>query len=213
MPQVLWFSTSFAEEDEDSPDWYGNVQFAVDAQILLEQWKYSFLVEMMTTPTHTTSRILMTNTDYSAVLQEYDRNRCGGPWQVTAQGQWALSKCSRFRFRGTNHHEHILEFMLDASPQDEQEILRRCHISFRNHEEAQNMKVRHVCNRYQRVGTACPTPYTREVTALFFFSRLQNIVIWEAGTPRLSECAQEFYKSFLEQTNLLPSLQTLTVGN
>lgn len=202
--KVLWFSTCFADQDEDIPDWYGNVEFAVNAKVLLEQWKYSFLVEMMTTPTHTTSRILVTNTDYSSVLPHYDRYRVGGPWQVTSEGQFALISCSRFRFRGTNRHEHILEFMLEVTPEDEKRILKECQISFRNHEDAQDMKTPHVCNRYQRAGLPCPTPFPRATTATYFFQKLQqNNISLNIGIPKLSKSAQQYLQSFLEEKKKL----------
>lgn len=205
--KVLWFSTCtrLAGQDEDEPDWYGNVEFAVNAKILQEQWKYSFLVEMMTTPTHTTSRILVTNTDYSAILPHYDRYRAGGPWQVTPEGQFALISCSRFRFRGTNRHEHILEFMLEVTPEDEKKILNECQISFKNHEEAQDMTTPHVCNRYQRAGLPCPTPFPRYTTATHFFHMLQqNNIPVNLGMPKLSKSAQQYLWSFLEEEKTKP---------
>ncbi|KAG7174998.1 hypothetical protein Hamer_G015207, partial [Homarus americanus] len=199
--KVLWFSASSADQDEDASDWYGNVEFAVDAKILLERWKYSFLVEMMTTPTHTTTRILVTNTDYSDILPEYNRYCAGGPWQVTSEGQFTLSKCSRFKFRGTNIHEHITEFMLEVTPKDEKKILKACQISFKNHEDAQDMKVRHVCNRYQRAGQPCPSPFSRPLTAFYFFDKIQqNKVCWNTGTPKLSVSAQQYLQSFLDNS-------------
>ncbi|KAK8753568.1 hypothetical protein OTU49_000286 [Cherax quadricarinatus] len=197
--KVLWFSTSSGDQDDNAPDWYGNVEFAVDAKILLQQWKYFYLVEMMTTPTHTTSRILVTNSDYSDVLTEYNPNCVGGPWQVTADGQFALSKCSRFKFKGTNIHEHVLEFMLEVSRRDEKKIIKECQISFKNHEEAKDMKVRHVCNRYQRAGLPCPTPFSCLVAAFYFFLKMQQIdTSWSNGRPKLSKSAQQYLQLFLE---------------
>ncbi|KAK3892127.1 hypothetical protein Pcinc_004094 [Petrolisthes cinctipes] len=190
--KVLWFGAHFhCNQDEDEPDWYGNVQFSVDSAILLDNWKFFFLVEMMTTPTHTCSRILVTNTDYSDVLPPYDYRRSGGPWQVTSQGHQALVNCSRFRFKGTNSHQHILEFMIDVSQEDEKDL--------RNHEDAQNMKVRHVCNRYQRAGTPCPTPFSCSVTASLFFHKLEKLgVCLTAGIPNLSESGKNHLLQYLQ---------------
>lgn len=197
--KVLWFGAHFPNQDKDEPDWYGNVQFSVDSRILLNYWNFFFLVEMMTTPTHTCSRILVTNTDYSDVLPSYDYHRAGGPWQVTYEGDQALINCSRFRFRGTNSHHHILEFMIDVSQNDERNILQNCEVSFRNHEEAQNMKIRHVCNRYQRAGTPCPTPFSSSVTAAVFFHKLQELnVCLETGIPKLSDRAKKYLQQYLE---------------
>lgn len=193
--QVLWFSARVSDqgEDEDQHDWYGNVEFAVNASILLECWKYSFLVEMMTTPTHTTSRILLTNTDFSGVLRPYNPFCAGGPWQVSAEGQLALLKCSRYRFQGTNRHPHILEFLLDVTEEDERKMLQACQLSFKNHEEAQDLSVRHVCNRYQRAKTACPTPFSRTTTATVFAGRLQQMNIPLRKVPKLSPHSQQLY--------------------
>lgn len=214
--KVLWFSTSPTDEDKDAPDWYGNVEFAVDAKILLTQWKYFFLVEMMTTPTHTTSRILVTNSDYSDVLPKYNPNCTGGPWQITPEGQFALTKCSRYKFKGTNIHDHILEFMLEASPKNEKKIINKCRISFKNHEEAKDMKVRHVCNRYQRAGLPCPTPLSRLTAAFYFFIKMQesSMCWWSNRTPKLSESAEQDLKLFLEEQKkqMFSKFTTISVG-
>lgn len=201
--KVLWFSAGVKDQDEgeDRHDWYGNVEFAVDASILLECWKYSFLVEMMTTPTHTTSRILLTNTDFSGVLRPYNPYCAGGPWQVSAEGQLALRKCSRYRFVGTNRHPHILEFLLDTSVRKEKKLLQACQLSFKNHEEAQDLTVRHVCNRYQRAKTACPTPFPRSVTATVFAMRLQQMNVPPHYVPKLSSESQQLYNEAMAQIN------------
>lgn len=193
--QVLWFSAGVSDqdEDEDQHDWYGNVEFAVSAAVLLERWKYSFLVEMMTTPTHTTSRILLTNTDFSGVLRPYNPYRAGGPWQVSAEGQLVLRKCSRYRFMGTNRHPHILEFLLDVSEEDERKMLKACQLSFKNHEEAQDLTVRHVCNRYQRAKTACPSPFTRSITATVFAERIKQMNVPLRNCPKLSSSSQQLF--------------------
>lgn len=202
--RVLWFSANVSGEVEDQHDWYGNVEFAVNASVLLERWKYCFLVEMMTTPTHTTSRILLTNTDFSGVLRPYSPFRAGGPWQVSAAGQMALHKCSRYRFKGTNRHSHILEFLLDVRKADEKKILRECQLSFKNHEEAQDLTVRHVCNRHQRAKTPCPTPFPQATAATVFVARLQLLNLSIDNIPKLSSSAQQLYKKSLLQLGSQP---------
>ena len=192
--RVLWFSAQVSTQEEDKNDWYGNVEFSVRASILLENWKYSFLVEMMSAPTHTVSRILLTNTDYSDVLRPYNPFCGGGPWQVSAEGQLALQKCSRYKFKGTNRHPHILEFLLDVNKKTEKKILRECELSFKNHEDAQDLTVPHVCNRHQRLKTVCPTPFPSTLTANVFAVRLKQMNRGFSSIPKLSSSAQQLYK-------------------
>ncbi|KAK8392483.1 hypothetical protein O3P69_014685 [Scylla paramamosain] len=197
--RVLWFSANVSEEEEDEHNWYGNVEFAVSASVLLECWRYCFMVEMMTTPTHTTSRILLTNTDFSSVLRPYNPFRAGGPWQVSPEGQMALHRCSRYKFKGYNRHPHILEFLLDVTEEDEKKILQECQLSFKNHEEAQDLSVPHVCNRHQRAKTPCPSPFPRTTTATVFVSQLQMMKCSLSKIPKLSSSAKQLYnKALLE---------------
>lgn len=211
--KVLWFSAGISDQDEaeDRHDWYGNVEFAVKASVLLQRWKYSFLVEMMTTPTHTSSRILLTNTDFSGVLRPYDPYCAGGPWHVSAEGQSALVKCSRYRFMGFNRHPHILEFLLDVNARDEKKMLKLCQLSFKNHEEAQDLTVRHVCNRYQRAKTNCPTPFPRNVTAKVFVERLCQMKVPPHNVPKLSSLSQELYNEAVQQPVLSPAVPCVTL--
>lgn len=196
--KVLWFGAENQAEEELS-NWYGNVEFALDAQTLQTQWKYCFLVEMMTTPTHTASRLLLTNKDYSSVLPRYYSSHAGGPWQVTPEGHKGLVQCSRYRFMGTNVHSHALEFMIEATPKDERAILAACQISFKNHDRAKHINIPHVCNRYQRLGTPCPTPFTTSQTAREFFKRIQMSGIpWSMLPGRLSPEAQKQLEFFNE---------------
>nr|XP_027214904.1 uncharacterized protein LOC113807818 [Penaeus vannamei] len=196
--KVLWFGAETQEEEEPS-NWYGNVEFALDAQILLTQWKYCFWVEMMTAPTHTASRLLLTNKDYSSVLPRYYSSHAGGPWQATPEGHKGLVQCSRYRFKGTNVHDHALEFMIEATPEDEKAILAACQISFKNHDRARRMDIPHVCNRYQRLGTPCPSPFSASQTARAFFKYIQQSGMpWSNLPGRLSQEAQKQLEFFNE---------------
>ncbi|XP_047473325.1 uncharacterized protein LOC125028068 [Penaeus chinensis] len=196
--KVLWFGADNQAEEEPS-NWYGNVEFALDAQILLTQWKYCFWVEMMTAPTHTASRILLTNKDYSSVLPRFYSSHAGGPWQVTPEGHKGLVQCSRYRFMGTNVHSHALEFMIEATPEDERAILAACQISFKNHDRAKHMNIPHVCNRHQRLGTPCPTPFNASQTAREFFKHIQRSCMpWSRLPGRLSPEAQKQLEFFNE---------------
>lgn len=200
--QVLWFSANMSEQEEDEHDWYGNVEFAVSASVLLERWRYCFLVEMMTTPTHTVSRILLTNTDFSSVLRPYNPFRAGGPWQVSSEGQMGLHKCSRYKFKGYNRHPHILEFLLDVTEEDEKKILQECQLSFKNHEEAQDLSVRHVCNRHQRAKTPCPSPFPRITAATLFAARLQMMNSSLSKIPKLSSSARQLYNKAVQELSI-----------
>ncbi|KAK7074969.1 hypothetical protein SK128_004901 [Halocaridina rubra] len=191
--RILWFSAKLDNEKDDDPNWYGNVQFAVSCDMLVNLFKYCFLVEIMTTPTHTTSRLLLTNKDYSAVLPRYYRERTGGPWQVSSEGHKALIHCSRYKFRGENIFDHVLEFMLEVTQEDEHKLLSKCKISFMNHENAADCTIPHVCNRYQRVHAQCPTPYSCEETAQKFYEGIQQLPVnWKKLYSKLTDGAKEY---------------------
>lgn len=190
--KVLWFSARFKSEKEEDPNWYGNVEFAAPCHLLLEMFQFSFLVEILTTPTHSVSRVLLTNKDYSSVLPHYNRKQPGGGWMVSQDGHFALRKCSRYRFRGTNIFDHVLEFMLEVSAKDEKKILSSCKIDFKNHEDARDTRQAHVCNRYQRLKQPCPTPYTSLETAEAFHSGLKKTKVnWNKIYPKLTEHARQ----------------------
>lgn len=189
--QVLWFSARLESEEEEDPNWYGNVEFAIPCDLLLEMFQYCFLVEMVTAPTHTDSRILLTNKDYSSVLPHYSRGQPGGGWLVKKDGHFVLRKCSRYRFKGTNLFDHVLEFMLEATAEDEKKILSSCKIDFKNHQNARDKRQVHVCNRYQRRNKSCPTPYTSLETAAAFRSDLKEMgVSWKKIYPKLTKHAK-----------------------
>ncbi|XP_064097858.1 uncharacterized protein LOC135209136 [Macrobrachium nipponense] len=190
--KVLWFSARFKSENEEDPNWYGNVEFAVPCHLLLEMFQHCFLVEILTTPTHTVSRVLLTNTDYSSVLPHYNSKQPGGGWMVNQDGHFALRKCSRYRFRGTNMFDHVLEFMLEVTAKDEKKILSSCKLDFKNHEDARDTRQVHVCNRYQRLKQSCPTPYTSLETAEAFHSGLEKTKVnWNKIYPKLTEHAKQ----------------------
>ncbi|XP_066945831.1 uncharacterized protein [Macrobrachium rosenbergii] len=189
--RVLWFSARLKSVRGEDPNWYGNVEFGLPCRLLPEMFRYSFLVEMMTAPTHTDSRILLTNRDYSSVLPHYNRGQIGGGWLENEDGHFALRKCSRYRNQGTNKFDHVLEFMLEVTPKDESQILSRCKIDFKNHEDAEDTSQPHVCNRYQRKGESCPTPYTSAETAAEFRSDLRDMGVgWKKIYPKLTNHAK-----------------------
>ncbi|XP_066945829.1 uncharacterized protein [Macrobrachium rosenbergii] len=201
--QVLWFSARLESEEEEDPNWYGNVEFAIPCDLLLEMFQYCFLVEMVTRRTHTDSRILLTNKDYSSVLPYYKRKQPGGGWLENGDGHFALRKCSRYRNQGTNQFDHNLEFMVEVTEKEEREILSKCKIDFRNHEDAEDTSQAQVCNRYQRIGEPCPTPYTSVETAAEFRSELRDMGIkWKKIYPKLTyhakRCLSEAHENYFD---------------
>ncbi|XP_064097860.1 uncharacterized protein LOC135209138 isoform X2 [Macrobrachium nipponense] len=199
--KVLWFSARFKSVRGEDPNWYGNVEFVLPCRLLQEMFQYCFLVEIVTKPTHTDSRILLTNTDYSSVLPHYNIKQPGGGWMVNQDGHLALRKCSRYRFRGTNMFDHVLEFMLEVKEEDEKKILSSCKIDFKNHEDARDTTKVHVCNRYQRLKKSCPTPYTSVETAEAFQRDLKDVgVIWKKTYPKLTKHAKRCLSEAKENT-------------
>ncbi|CAL4237623.1 unnamed protein product, partial [Meganyctiphanes norvegica] len=86
--------------------------------------------------------------------------------KLTHEGYFALSDCCRYNNEGLNKHGHELEFLIDVqSPEIEQLILSGCEISFCNHADAADISEPHVCNRSQRLGTICPSPFSDESSA------------------------------------------------
>ncbi|KAK8739621.1 hypothetical protein OTU49_003431 [Cherax quadricarinatus] len=188
--QVLWFGTQ-RSEDEEEHDWYGNVSFSLPVDLLLKHWKHCFLVELMSAPTHTATRLLLTNTDYSSVLTKYDPNTKEGPWLKASFGHLELTDCLRYNNIGYNKHGHTLEFMIEVTPFGQRKILEMCEISFRNHSEATNKTLPHVCHRFQNMANPCPSPFTSSICSRIFFrehSRLGRRLC--IAHPRLSRSAE-----------------------
>ncbi|XP_045603186.1 uncharacterized protein [Procambarus clarkii] len=194
---VLWFGIKNLE-DEEKHDWYGNVEFALPADYLLQVWKYCFLVEIMSTPTHTATRLLITNTDYSAVLSKYDPCTAGGPWVKTSGGNMGLTDCFRYNNIGYNKHGHSLEFMIEVRPFGQRAILENCEISFRNHLEANDYSNPHVCQRFQKTATPCPAPFAGALSSRIFFGEHARLGRFsKLYTPRLSWTALQHLHRYI----------------
>ncbi|XP_045103133.1 uncharacterized protein LOC123499327 [Portunus trituberculatus] len=194
---VLWFGAKEDDSDEDEHDWYGNVEFAISADTMMQRWKNYYLVEMVTAPTHSITRILVTNSDYSSVLPVYDPHTYGGAWYLTTDGQHEkLSDCRRYNGEGYNGNGHTLEFMIEVTPLGMKKILFETEISFRNHVEAASDRA-HVCHR-SRGPRKCLTPFTRAWTSRWFFKEHHRLrANGPMAKPRLSPSAHEFLKYFL----------------
>ncbi|XP_042855919.1 uncharacterized protein LOC122242649 [Penaeus japonicus] len=212
--EVLWFGTRSDQDDEDVHDWYGNVQFSFPADVFLDHFAFCFLVEILTAPTHTATRLLITNSDYSSVLDPYSPYRKGGPWYVNARGEhFALRDCARFNDQGFNRHPHELEFMVEMTPHGQHQILKEAEISFRNHEAAIDLTKPRTCHRYQRFPSrhqACPWALSAAVASQRFFSLHQEKASSHPNiaSPRLSTLADYFRQCYLmaEQSKVYPWL-------
>ncbi|KAK3861859.1 hypothetical protein Pcinc_032224 [Petrolisthes cinctipes] len=130
--RVLWFGTMRVGHDVKTPSRYGNVQFAVNANTLLKHWKYYYFVEILSTPKYSTSRILVTNNDYSRYLRQYDPYQYDGPWKKTNTGYMELLNCLRYN-EGENFHKHNVEFMIEPDESDMKQLFNECTLSFTNH--------------------------------------------------------------------------------
>lgn len=193
---VLWFGAKEDDSDEDKHDWYGNVEFTMPVNTMMQHWKNYYLVEMVSAPTHSITRILVTNSNYS-VLPVYDPRTHGGAWHLTASGQHEkLNDCRRYNNDGYNGNGHTLEFMIEVTPTGMQKILFETEISFRNHVEAAS-DLAHVCHRFKG-PRKCPTPFTRAWTSRCFFKEHHRLKATRPmAEPRLSPSALEFLKYFV----------------
>ncbi|XP_050692302.1 uncharacterized protein LOC126983555 isoform X1 [Eriocheir sinensis] len=194
--RVLWFGAKLDGEDEDAHDWYGNVQFAFPTDVMMHHWRNFYLVEMLTTSTHTTTRILVTNADYSSVLPPYDPRTPGGSWRLTPDGRHeCLADCRRYSNQGCNGDGHILEFMIEVEQFQIRTILAESTLSFRNHEQGGNGGP-HDCHRSGRLPM-CPTPCTKDVAAKIFFEEHQRSGLQQdMATPRLAPSAERLRMDF-----------------
>ncbi|XP_047501558.1 uncharacterized protein LOC125047416 [Penaeus chinensis] len=212
--QVLWFGVRSDQDDQTMHDWYGNVEFSFLPDVFLNHFKFFFLVEMVTAPTHTMTRLLITNTDYSDALDPYSPYQAGGPWYVDARGEhFALENCARFNDEGFNRHPHELEFMVEMTPFGQQQILKEAEISFRNHEAATDFSKPRVCHRFQRFSylhQGCPWAVSAAVASQMFFSHHQMATNChpDIASPRLSALADYFRQCYLmaEQSKMYPWL-------
>lgn len=197
--QVLWFGTRVSDAKEDEHDWYGNVEFALPADFLLKRWKNCYFVEMLSAPTHTVTRLLITNTDYSAVLPQYDPRGQGEQWVATPEGHLVLFDCLRYNNEGYNKHGHKLEFMIEVTPYGQKKILDECEISFRNHSKARHKDHPHVCYRYKNTDELCPWPVSTSLGSRIFFYEHRQRWLYSSclATPRLSSSAEHFRQCYL----------------
>ncbi|XP_064116844.1 uncharacterized protein LOC135222643 isoform X1 [Macrobrachium nipponense] len=195
--KVLWFGTQPTSES-DTHDWYGNIQFAAPVDILLSKWKFCFLVELMTAKTHTTTRVLVTNTDYSAVLPIYNPRHEGGPWYVNSQGHHHfLTDCSRYNNEGFNRNGHNVEFMIEVTPRGKLGILNECSISFREHSQAFDTRLPLRCHRTQFKKMECPFPVTRVTASQMYFLQHERMCsVYPISTPRLSGDAEYYLRCY-----------------
>ncbi|XP_050715022.1 uncharacterized protein LOC126997855 isoform X1 [Eriocheir sinensis] len=195
---ILWFGAKLDGENEDAHEWYGNVEFAIPIDVMLQRWKNLYFVEMVQAPTQTITRILVTNTDYSSVLPSYDPRTPGGPWRLTPDGRHErLVDCRRYNSKGYNRHGHTLEFMIEVTPFGMRKILDEVTISFRNHHQALSGGP-HVCHRFGKTRT-CPTPFIKDKSSHLFFEEHHRLIGRQpmATTPRLSPSAEVFLQRFL----------------
>ncbi|KAK8739622.1 hypothetical protein OTU49_003432 [Cherax quadricarinatus] len=196
--RVLWFGAQYPEDDEEEHDWYGNVSFTMPVDLLMEHWRYCFFVEIMTAPTHTTTRLLVTNTDYSSMLIKYDPCTVGGPWYKTSSGHLGLIDCRRYNNIGSNRHGNTLEFMIEVTRYGETKILEKCEISFKNHSKARDKSLSHVCHRFQKPELCCPSPVARAIGSRIFFHEHTNLTkVTSIAKPPLSESAQLYLQCYL----------------
>lgn len=195
--RIIWFGARLDEEEEDAHEWYGNVEFAISIHTMMQRWKNLYFVEMMTTKTQTITRILVTNSDYSSVLPQYDPRISGGPWRLTPDGQHQrLVDCRRYNSKGYNRNGHILEFMIEVTPFGMKKILDEVTISFRNHHLAL-CGGPHDCHRFGKTLT-CPTPFTMEKSSMIFFTEHNRLIARQPmATPKLSPSAEAFRQHFL----------------
>ncbi|KAG0714948.1 hypothetical protein GWK47_013067 [Chionoecetes opilio] len=194
---VLWFGVKYDDVDEDAHDWYGNVEFAIPIDSLMQRWTKYYLVEVMTAPTHSTTRILVTNSDYSSILPVYDPHTRGGGWHITPDGRhMQLGDCRRYNGDGYNKHGHIIEFMIEVTPFGMRKIVEETVMSFKNHEEAVT-DTPHVCHRFKGPPN-CPTPFTRACTSRWFFHEHGRLNTHQLLVrPKLSPSAEELLQYFL----------------
>ncbi|XP_064116851.1 uncharacterized protein LOC135222643 isoform X4 [Macrobrachium nipponense] len=196
--KVLWFGTQNLRDldNEDDHDWYGNVQFATSAEILLKCWKYYYLVEMETKTRYTTSHLLVTNTNYSEVLPPYNPWKKGGPWYVDSDGHYVLNDCSRYNNEGSNEKGHVLEFMIEVTECGRKAILDVCMLSFRNH-SASSFSSKEVskCHQSRLRKLKCPSPIGCSAAARQFFDEHHCIgQVSSVAYPKLSVKAAKYLK-------------------
>ncbi|XP_068200906.1 uncharacterized protein [Palaemon carinicauda] len=217
--KVLWFGTEPGGDGLEH-DWYGNIQFSASANILLNKWKFCFLVELMTAMTHTTTRVLITNTDYSSVLPVYDPYQQGGPWYIDSQGQhYVLSDCCRYNSEGFNKNGHNLEFMIEVTPSGGKGILKECVISFREHLRALDTRLPLRCHRTQFRNEECPFPVSSITASKLYFYRHESMCsLYPTFTPALTEDAKHYLRCYYNvesnvPQSLIPSDQQQFVPN
>lgn len=158
--EVLWFGMP-----SDGHNWYGNVSFVVDLDLLLQKLSLrTYFIEVVDYRTQSASRLLLTSKTYEH-LREFDPQIKGGPWFVDENKKNKYLTLAR-RCRAAEWNGHTLELMLELTDSEAKEVFAMASVEAADHSEANDegyMKCRK--HRSGRYWTECPTPWSKDVAS------------------------------------------------
>jgi len=146
-------------------NWYGNVSFKCNIDSFLNRFKLNiFYVETVDYNTNSCSRILLTYKYYHN-LRHYNPRIYGGPWGIDEDGyHFHLTNARRFDSDESSRHGHALEFMIELSEDQLEDLFHFCKIEAVNH--SQTMSGYRKCRKHQtgRHWQRCPSTWGIEYT-------------------------------------------------
>ena len=170
---ILWFGVP---KPPDIHDWYGNIRFQIDFNVLREFYKKSwrcYYMDRIDYYSSSVSRILITRKtiripDFSIPLKNFSFK--GFPIWENSSGQL-------YHVTKSNGIPHTVEFMIDATKDVAEFLFRNCARIPVNHSKANSVGVDNkfissICHKYNKFGNLCPTNTTAKKTR----SRIKKLI-------------------------------------
>ncbi|XP_076053868.1 uncharacterized protein LOC143032763 [Oratosquilla oratoria] len=165
--RVLWFSPQ--EEDPNANSKYGNFEFSLDIHWVLNRWKRVYYIENVSYPTVTLYRVLLTNTDYGELFDNYaltatiegprllplSNDHPCNPWAKKGRPHTVRKNCPRYMGESFNKNGLILEFLIEATDEDAREIVRCSWRKPRDHLPSGDEGDGWWCHTYERRNQEC----------------------------------------------------------
>ncbi|KAK3877740.1 hypothetical protein Pcinc_017572 [Petrolisthes cinctipes] len=168
----------YEQEERNSQNWYGNVNFITNLNTFLNEWKLwqVYFMEVTEYRNTNTSRLLVTSDDYSEWMEKYDPYTWGGPWYRRQDGtNFFLWNARRYNNESSNNLPHVIELFFILTREEIDLLMAMSKIEAANHKHDNNFKSRG-CKKYRSglqrdMWVDCPSPWSVQETQ----EKLNNI--------------------------------------
>jgi len=157
--QVLWFGPSQALSDHN---YYGNVSLTISMKDLLSKYNFqAYYIDTIETNKHISSRILLSNFDNAADLEEIDWFEKDSFSPILRNPFNHAVEC--YDSNG-DFKEHELEVAIEVDDEMCEWLYFNCDIEANNHQCANDRDTKRryyddVCHRFNSSGEYCPFKY------------------------------------------------------